>query len=73
MLDRYGTGRVLYRNTRQGISGFPNRHHQCYPLAPPELYLSDANHLHPETLHPEAQWIEADPRVSWLEEQLKQL
>lgn len=73
MLDRYGTGRVLYRNTRQGISGFPNRHHQRYPLPAPELYLSNANHLHPETLHPEAQWIEADPRVTWLQEQLKQL
>jgi ATP-dependent helicase HepA len=73
MLDRYGTGRVLYRNTRQGISGFPNRHHQCYPLAAPELYLNDATHLHPETLHPDAQWIEADPRVTWLQEQLKQL
>ena len=73
MLDRYGTGRVLYRNTRQGISGFPNRHHQCYPLAAPTHYVSDTGHLHPETLHPEAQWIEADPRVIWLQEKLKQL
>ena len=73
MLDRYGTGRVLYRNTRQGISGFPSRHHQCYLLSVPERYVTDANQLHPETLYPEAQWIEEDPRVAWLQEQLKQL
>jgi ATP-dependent helicase HepA len=26
MLDRYGTGRVLYRNSRRGVPGFPQRH-----------------------------------------------
>ena len=73
MLDRYGTGRVLYRNSRQGVSGFPQRHLRAYPLAAPALYQHEAHALHPETLHPESMWIEQDPRVEWLETQLKSL
>src|SRR5690606_40343946 len=33
LLDRHGTGRVLYRNTRAVISGFPERELHTYPLA----------------------------------------
>ena len=73
MLDRYGTGRILYRNTRRGIPGFPQRHHQHYSLKAPELYHEDSAVLHPERLHPEALWIEQDPRVQWLQNELKQL
>ena len=73
MLDRYGTGRVLYRNSRRGVSGFPQRHRHAYALAAPALYQHDAHSLHPETLHPESSWIEQDPRVEWLEKQLKDL
>ena len=73
MLDRYGTGRVLYRNSRRGVSGFPQRHRHAYSLASPALYQHDAQTLHPETLHPESIWIEQDPRVEWLETQLKNL
>ena len=73
MLDRYGTGRVLYRNSRRGVPGFPQRHRHVYSLASPGLYQHDAQTLHPETLHPESIWIEQDPRVEWLETQLKNL
>lgn len=73
MLDRYGTGRILYRNTRRGIPGFPQRHHQHYSLNAPELYHQDSALLHPELLHPEALWIEQDTRVQWLQNKLKQL
>jgi ATP-dependent helicase HepA len=73
MLDRYGTGRVLYRNSRRGVSGFPQRHRHTYSLVAPTLYQHDADSLHPETLHPESSWIEQDPRVEWLETQLKDL
>jgi ATP-dependent helicase HepA len=73
MLDRYGTGRVLYRNSRRGVPGFPQRHRHAYPLPAPALYQQDAQALHPETLHPESRWIEQDPRVEWLETQLKNL
>lgn len=32
MADRYGTGRMVYRNTRRTISGFPQRHSEFYHL-----------------------------------------
>lgn len=32
MADRYGTGRMVYRNTRRSISGFPTRHTEFYHL-----------------------------------------
>lgn len=32
MADRYGTGRMVYRNTRRSISGFPTRHSEFYHL-----------------------------------------
>ena len=37
MLDRYGTGRVLYRNSRRGVSGFPQRHRHAYHWPPRAL------------------------------------
>ncbi|MDG2459740.1 MAG: RNA polymerase-associated protein RapA [Luminiphilus sp.] len=73
MLDRYGTGRVLYRNSRRSIAGFPKRHLHEYPLTLPTLYGMQKNILHPELGQPEALWIKEDPRVSWLEDTLKQL
>ncbi|WP_263078678.1 RNA polymerase-associated protein RapA [Endozoicomonas sp. Mp262] len=38
LLDRHGTGRVLFRNTRNSVGGFPGRVAQGYPQALPELY-----------------------------------
>ncbi len=38
LLDRHGTGRLLFRNTRAAIKGFPNRNYQPIPLALPEQY-----------------------------------
>ncbi len=32
MADRYGTGRMVYRNTRRTIAGFPERHSEFYHL-----------------------------------------
>jgi ATP-dependent helicase HepA len=32
LLDRHGTGRVLFRNTRTTVSGFPERRLNVYPL-----------------------------------------
>src|SRR5699024_2889677 len=40
LLDRSGTGRVLFRNTRQHIQGFPERHLDAVPLAYPEFYAA---------------------------------
>ncbi|AMA46916.1 RNA polymerase-associated protein RapA [Pseudomonas alabamensis] len=83
LLDRHGTGRVLFRNTRAAIQGFPERELHAHPLALPEPYQD-----HPEQvgdgLYPEAafqapdatddaRWWRFDPRVDWLVDTLKQL
>ena len=38
LLDRHGTGRILFRNTRAAVPGFPGRAVQGYPQELPELY-----------------------------------
>tara|TARA_R110000823_G_scaffold130015_14_gene257985 strand:- start:4777 stop:7539 length:2763 start_codon:yes stop_codon:yes gene_type:complete len=77
ILDRHGTGRVLFRNTRAAVSGFPERKLHRYPLVTPPAYEHASTEL-PERLHPERpylddSWLDFDPRVSWLEATLKSL
>ncbi|MCV3285127.1 RNA polymerase-associated protein RapA [Aeromonas veronii] len=38
LLDQHGTGRVLFRNSRANIQGFPERHLNVYPMPQPEQY-----------------------------------
>ncbi|MGN5289554.1 RNA polymerase-associated protein RapA [Aeromonas sp. 11P] len=38
LLDQHGTGRVLFRNSRANIQGFPERHLNVYPMQLPEQY-----------------------------------
>ena len=75
LLDRHGTGRVLYRNTRDSVGGFPLRELHIYALQKPEIYnnteTSLEQHLYPETGHDAKEWISADPRVKWLEQWLE--
>lgn len=52
LLDRHGTGRLLFRNTRAAISGFPERKLHAAPLPCPEQYLSNPVELHAQ-LYPE--------------------
>ena len=70
LLDRHGTGRVLYRNTRDSVGGFPQRELNTYALDAPDIYAQDENgldqQLHPEIDHTADQWIADDPRVDWL-------
>lgn len=77
LLDRHGTGRVLFRNTRAAVRGFPERHLHRYPLTPPEQYthaVVDVDEkLHPERPFIDDSWLGFDPRVNWLEEKLKSL
>ena len=89
LLDRHGTGRVLFRNTRAAIKGFPERQLHAYPLPLPELYASciaelqqtgitDVNELlSPELPYQAAAhktvWTEFDPRSTWLQEKLMTL
>jgi ATP-dependent helicase HepA len=78
LLDRHGTGRVLFRNTRSAVQGFPERRLQPIALPSPDIYLTLRDQLYPETQtntykSPEAQWLKHDPRVQWLEQLLKTL
>ena len=78
LLDRHGTGRVMFRNTRAAIPCFPPRQLQAYPLPLPALYAPDGrargiDGLHPELSVPAAQWLADDPRVAWLQRTLKAL
>lgn len=74
LLDRQGTGRVLYRNTRDNITDFPIRELHQYPLQAPQAYegsVSPEHQLYPEHQHNDDEWINLDPRVNWLLEFLK--
>jgi ATP-dependent helicase HepA len=78
LLDRHGTGRVMFRNTRARITGFPQRELHAYPLPTPEAYeittqaRTETNPdlcLTPERRHAglgHPEWWDIDPRVSWL-------
>ncbi len=74
LLDRHGTGRVLYRNTRDSVGGFPSRELHRYEQELPEIYVTEMfdlnSQLHPEVNLPAELWLSEDPRVAWLEEWL---
>ncbi|MGO1297605.1 MAG: RNA polymerase-associated protein RapA [Vibrio sp.] len=40
LMDRHGTGRVLFRNTRSGVEGFPERHLHLLPMEIPSQYTT---------------------------------
>ena len=88
LLDRHGTGRVLFRNTRASVSGFPGREVLMHRLGCPPEYrelnysmLDDENiqlALSPELLYrqvaPEGTaWHRFDPRIDWLLDTLTEL
>jgi ATP-dependent helicase HepA len=80
LVDLHGTGRLLFRNRRSAISGFPERlTHPVKLRLPKEYALSlleqdDIMHaLHPErTLMLDDAWPSYDPRVEWLIDFLEQ-
>ncbi len=77
LLDRHGTGRILFRNTRDTVKGFPERVLHTHSLPWPKAYDTVdvksplENLLHPETLLKD-NWIKHDPRVAWLDNWLQQ-
>ncbi|RMU40937.1 ATP-dependent helicase HepA [Pseudomonas avellanae] len=84
LLDRHGTGRVLFRNTRAAVQGFPERKLHQYPLPCPveylELPVGEHADLYPEVsfqsqsdASEEERWWRFDPRVEWLIDTLKML
>ncbi|PWB14157.1 RNA polymerase-associated protein RapA [Acinetobacter sp. AM] len=74
LLDRHGTGRILFRNTREAIQGFPGRDCQPAPLPAPENWSKDGKlreQMWPEEAQLDGSWMEFDPRVGWLMEMLR--
>lgn len=72
LLDHHGTGRVLFRNTREQVKGFPGRALIPHLLdAPTEITETIEKGSLREQLHPEAllgaSWLGLDPRVDWLQ------
>ena len=80
LLDRHGTGRVLFRNTRSAVKGFPQRKLSSYPLPMPAEYQpAESQNLNcdevtqvitPEILYqqqnPAIHWTRIDSRIEWL-------
>jgi ATP-dependent helicase HepA len=76
LLDRHGTGRVLFRNTRAAVQGFPERKLHPYPLPCPDEYLAAAGRTRravpgsqlpgPADAGEDERWWRFDPRVEWL-------
>jgi len=83
LLDRNGTGRVIYRNTRKNVKGFPKRLLVPHPLNECDEYLAanldpspDVEEaiqqlIHPESHFEDGSWCEFDPRIEWLKNFLK--
>lgn len=80
LLDRHGTGRVLFRNTRSSVPGFPERKLHRHPLIISQEQLAQLSVLPlAKQLCAEAYWQQQenewwlhDPRVTWLCDWLKQ-
>jgi ATP-dependent helicase HepA len=82
LLDRHGTGRMLFRNSRAGVSGFPSRKLFSYALTQPleyqmllalepnNLQLKLSPERHPNVVN---SWVDVDPRVEWFADKLKEL
>ncbi len=68
LLDRHGTGRVLFRNVRSSVAGFPERVPLPVALPLPNAYAGIES-LTPEQTAPD--WLTFDPRVAWLVDLLK--
>lgn len=78
LLDQHGTGRVVFRNTRAAMSGFPKRKYLAAPVdgATPTLLERIARELEAEEggdISAIRYSFKDDPRVDWLVEFLKKI
>ncbi len=81
LIDQHGTGRLLFRNRRASISGFPTRIAHSCPLKLPKEYalLRDPTDDIATQLHPERcailddKWPIFDTRIQWLIDFLEKL
>jgi ATP-dependent helicase HepA len=83
LLDQHGPGRVLFRNTRLAMSGFPKRIAQLIPIQELENqnvwidrmrneFSTDLEHT--SEPKPEQEfWFDEDPRVKWLVAKMTEL
>ncbi len=83
LLDQHGPGRVVFRNTRAAMSGFPERKANLIPLEAgtnqekwvqrlSEEYTTDKETRVNEAVRQQF-WFAEDPRVTWLVALLTQL
>ena len=84
LLDRHGPGRVVFRNTRANMSGFPKRVAHLIPLEPPmedtpslddqdEVELDDLYYDEEDEEATETTSFTPDPRILWLEKLLEEI
>jgi ATP-dependent helicase HepA len=83
LLDRHGTGRILFRNTRAAVQGFPARQLHAMALPAPPAYTAteetgnDRYLTTPERRYAETgltpAWTAVDPRIAWLPARLQAL
>lgn len=66
LLDQHGPGRVMFRNTRAAMKGFPKRRAQLVPVAPAPLAEEwTADHAAADSGE-RTYRLAKDPRVEWL-------
>lgn len=70
LIDRHGTGREVFRNTRAAIGGFPDRKLTDYPLKANPSHSYSKESVFPQNSLEQAKWGE-DPRWEWLKEFLE--
>lgn len=83
LLDQHGPGRVLFRNTRSAMSGFPKRKAHLVPIENTaeaavwieRLTVEFAADIYKDSDSGQAPqfWFNEDPRVSWLLEKMKDM
>ena len=79
LLDQHGPGRVLFRNTRSAMSGFPKRKAHLIPITADtnnELWvdrLSKEFFADLQTSEKQEFWFGEDPRIDWLMQSMETL
>ncbi len=73
LLDQHGTGRLLFRNTRSAVKGFPKRkvHKQSFETPYDDASMHELSlQLTPERIDNFDNWTKFDPRMPWLVEKI---
>lgn len=70
LLDRTGTSRLLYRNTRKSVGGFKTRLLQLHPLQPVQTSETTEQNVQ-QKLSPLLNIADGDPRLEWLMDYVK--